>query len=93
MVSYPLEGRVLNRFSKDVGFLDDHLPYYFCEYLMVSVGISDIKTMLYPSRYFVALHKCPIDVKKIEFALLYLFSPLHIAAPEVPSHLCISFSS
>ena len=36
MVPYPLEGRVLNRFSKDVGFLDDQLPFYFCEHLMVS---------------------------------------------------------
>ena len=29
-------GRVLNRFSKDVGFIDDVLPYVFCEYLVVS---------------------------------------------------------
>ena len=28
-------GRILNRFSKDVGFLDDLLPYVFCEYLLV----------------------------------------------------------
>ena len=31
-------GRVLNRFSKDVGFLDDVLPFIFCEYLLVSVS-------------------------------------------------------
>ena len=30
-------GRVLNRFSKDIGFMDDLLPYVFCEYLIVSV--------------------------------------------------------
>ena len=29
-------GRVLNRFSKDIGFLDDLLPYVFCEYLLVN---------------------------------------------------------
>ena len=29
-------GRVLNRFSKDVGFLDDLLPFQFCEYMLVS---------------------------------------------------------
>ena len=28
-------GRVLNRFSKDVGFLDDVLPCLFCEYVVV----------------------------------------------------------
>jgi hypothetical protein len=28
-------GRVLNRFSKDVGFLDDLLPQSFLEYLIV----------------------------------------------------------
>lgn len=30
-------GRILNRFSKDTGFLDDLLPYTFCEYLLVSI--------------------------------------------------------
>ena len=35
-------GRVLNRFSKDVGFLDDVLPYLFCEYVVVStVAVKD----------------------------------------------------
>ena len=29
-------GRILNRFSKDIGFLDDLLPYIFCEYLLVT---------------------------------------------------------
>ena len=29
-------GRVLNRFSKDIGFLDDLLPHTFLEYLFVS---------------------------------------------------------
>ena len=28
-------GRILNRFSKDIGFLDDLLPYVFCEFLLV----------------------------------------------------------
>lgn len=28
-------GRVLNRFAKDVGFLDDLLPYQFCEFFLV----------------------------------------------------------
>jgi len=28
-------GRILNRFSKDVGFLDDLLPYLFCEFILV----------------------------------------------------------
>ena len=26
----------MNRFSKDIGFLDDLLPYIFCEYLLVT---------------------------------------------------------
>lgn len=30
-------GRIVNRFSKDVGFLDDLLPYSFCEFLLVSL--------------------------------------------------------
>ena len=30
-----LAGRILNRFSKDVGFLDDLLPYIFCEFILV----------------------------------------------------------
>ncbi len=33
---FVVKGRVLNRFSKDVGFLDDLLPQQFYEYLIVS---------------------------------------------------------
>ena len=29
-------GRVLNRFSKDLGFMDDILPFFFFDYLGVS---------------------------------------------------------
>ena len=29
-------GRILNRFSADIGFLDDLLPYTFLEYVFVS---------------------------------------------------------
>jgi len=36
-LTLPSAGRVLNRFAKDVGFLDDLLPSIFCEYLLVSV--------------------------------------------------------
>ena len=32
-------GRILNRFSKDIGFLDDLLPYIFCEYILVSTCV------------------------------------------------------
>ena len=38
-------GRILNRFSKDIGFLDDLLPYIFCEYILVS-------TCVYTCSYF-----------------------------------------
>ena len=31
-------GRILNRFSKDVGFLDDLLPTAFTDYLFVSLS-------------------------------------------------------
>ena len=36
-------GRVLNRFSKDVGFIDDVLPYIFCEYLVVSCRLKKLR--------------------------------------------------
>ena len=36
-LALPSAGRVLNRFAKDIGFLDDLLPSIFCEYLLVSV--------------------------------------------------------
>ena len=32
-----LSGRILNRFSKDIGYLDDLLPYMFCDFFMVSI--------------------------------------------------------
>uniref|UniRef100_A0A1X7UA79 Uncharacterized protein n=1 Tax=Amphimedon queenslandica TaxID=400682 RepID=A0A1X7UA79_AMPQE len=35
-------GRVLNRFSKDVGFLDDELPFYFSLYLLLLVRFCAI---------------------------------------------------
>ncbi|XP_064396708.1 ATP-binding cassette sub-family C member 4-like [Halichondria panicea] len=35
-------GRILNRFSKDVGFLDDLLPYFFCEFVLLSSRVSAI---------------------------------------------------
>ena len=31
-------GRVLNRFSKDIGFLDDLLPFIFCDFVLVSIS-------------------------------------------------------
>ena len=36
-LALPSAGRVLNRFAKDVGFLDDLLPLTFCEFLLVNV--------------------------------------------------------
>ena len=38
--SLPTAGRVLNRFSRDVGFLDDLLPYRFGEYLQVNSELN-----------------------------------------------------
>ena len=38
--SLPTAGRVLNRFSRDVGFLDDQLPFRFGEYLQVDRELS-----------------------------------------------------
>ena len=55
-------GRVLNRFSKDLGFLDDLLPYQFYDYLNVSEGIicpmsfmSHIPTYAYYSTMFISV--------------------------------------
>ena len=45
-------GRVLNRFSKDIGFLDDLLPYVFCEYLLVNPIVHSTITTL-ASRMFI----------------------------------------
>ena len=36
MVCWYSAGRVLNRFSKDIGFLDDLLPFSFVQYIVVS---------------------------------------------------------
>ena len=35
-------GRVLNRFSKDIGFLDDLLPFTFVQYLVVRSKITNL---------------------------------------------------
>ena len=41
-------GRVLNRFSKDVGFLDDLLPYHYSDFSVVS-------TVLYKFYLFICI--------------------------------------
>ena len=35
-------GRILNRFSKDIGFLDDILPMTFYDYLTVSRDLLNL---------------------------------------------------
>ena len=32
-----LTGRILNRFSKDMGFVDDMMPFTYCDFLQVSL--------------------------------------------------------
>lgn len=44
-------GRVLNRFSKDLGFMDDVLPFFFFDYLGVSEQIE-----MHAALYQVLLH-------------------------------------
>ena len=41
-------GRVLNRFCKDVGFLDSLLPLQFCVYLMVSDWLPPVFSLYLP---------------------------------------------
>ena len=36
-IMYISIGRILNRFSKDIGFMDDVLPFQFMELFTVSV--------------------------------------------------------
>ena len=43
-----LAGRVLNRFAKDVGFLDDLLPFIFCEYFIVCCIIATLWYLVLP---------------------------------------------
>ena len=48
---YNHTGRVLNRFSKDIGFLDDEIPFYFSLYSIVSQLVALINFVIFQSRY------------------------------------------
>ena len=50
-------GRVLNRFSKDIGFMDDLLPYHFNELFTVSIII---RRLLYIFSLYIATAKVHI---------------------------------
>ena len=51
-------GRILNRFSKDIGFLDDFLPYIFCEYLLVTYHPPECLFKLNLSKFSVYSSYC-----------------------------------
>ena len=38
-----ISGRILNRFSKDIGFLDDLLPHVFLEFVYVSTNLNSVQ--------------------------------------------------
>ena len=39
LLSY-YEGRILNRFSKDMGFVDDMMPFTYCDFLQVKYFLT-----------------------------------------------------
>ena len=56
-----LLGRVLNRFSKDIGFMDEVLPFQFLELFTVSVGSNYAMHQLALYRLVVAKVPCHHD--------------------------------
>lgn len=40
-----LTGRILNRFSKDMGFVDDMMPFTYCDFLQVSLVSTPLHTV------------------------------------------------
>lgn len=67
---YVKKGRILNRFSKDVGFLDDLLPLSFINYLFVS------NFMCYSCTVYVQL----IKISLLNFQLLTRFFAIILTA-------------
>ena len=68
-LALPSAGRVLNRFAKDVGFLDDLLPFTFCEYLLVSV--SQQRGASWSSVHAFVCNKCTFSVCSTYFAIRF----------------------
>lgn len=70
-------GRILNRFSKDVGFLDDLLPFNFCEFLLVSIAHWLFRALFeYHAQFFCQLSlRCTAIVLTATSSNPYLIVP------------------
>ena len=85
-----LTGRVLNRFAKDVGFLDDLLPYIFLEYLTVSAW-------LHACLYIIALILPHVLISAAGSEVSVVFGPNysdtvvhHLPCHFAPGWICVS---
>ena len=84
--SVPTAGRVLNRFSKDVGFLDDLLPFTFCEYLLVSRNTQKHAICLNKAHTHCALPNGSLPTVAcihFDYSCSFMFIT---ASPSVPGH-------
>jgi len=65
-------GRVLNRFAKDVGFLDDLLPFTFCEYLLLLLRFFAIILTASVANYWVLIPAVFVMTAFLIFRWYYL---------------------
>ena len=70
-------GRILNRFSKDIGFMDDLLPYYFNELFTVSIKCNLKKIIVYFSIYIATAEVHIYYVGRMCGQLLVVYSSCH----------------
>ncbi|XP_065919842.1 ATP-binding cassette sub-family C member 4-like isoform X2 [Dysidea avara] len=75
-------GRVLNRFSKDVGFMDDLLPFQFNELFTLLLRFAAIMIVACVANYWLFIPTVIIAVVQLSFRWFFLHTSRHIKRLE-----------
>ena len=86
-LALPSAGRVLNRFAKDVGFLDDLLPFTFCDCLLVSVQPLKRSHLPVPGVMHTHYSVCSRSIVVLVSPCLFLHSSSCGSLPSSRRHL------
>jgi ATP-binding cassette subfamily C (CFTR/MRP) protein 4 len=78
-------GRILNKFSKDLGFLDDVLPYQFFDYLFILLRVTAIIVVAGIANYYIFIPIVVILITFLTMRYYYLTSARDIKRLEAVS--------
>ena len=63
-------GRVLNRFSKDIGLMDAVLPYQFVDFITVSYKLKNPNNLSIPKRHNITIDNTSLKVCSYKVTLV-----------------------